>query len=122
MWPRIRSTEEKHWYEIAARVFYSAERPTVNGNLPSKLVYQQLREGATKAIPLLSYRVNFYVISHNLAEKMVSSCLCYIVYINQGRNLLRTVQPSEPVLAYTAATRMSNPTTRFSALHVLKGA
>lgn len=71
-------------------------------------------EGATKAIALLSYRVHFYVTSHHLAEEMVSSCLRCIMYINKGRNLLRTFQPSEPVLAYTAATKMSNPTTRFA--------
>ena len=58
-------------------------------------------EGATKAITLLSYRVHFYVTSHHLAEEMVSSCLRCIIYINKGRNLLRTFQPSEPVLAYT---------------------
>lgn len=41
-WPKIRPADERPWYQIAARAFYSAERPTANGNLPSKLVYQQL--------------------------------------------------------------------------------
>lgn len=47
--------------------------------------------------------MDFY--SH-LADEMVSSCLRNLVYINNERDLMRTVQPSEPILAYTAATRM----------------
>lgn len=73
-------------------------------------------EGATKAIALLSYRVHFHVTSHYLAEEMVSSCLRCIMYINKELNLIRTFQPSEPLLAYTAATKMSNPTTRLTVL------
>ena len=42
MQPKIRPADKRPWYEIATRAFYSAERPTVNGNLSSKLVYQQL--------------------------------------------------------------------------------
>lgn len=57
-------------------------------------------------LALLSFRLNFYVSEQPLAEKLVSGYLRYIVKVNDQRTLLRTKQPSEPLLAHVASRLM----------------
>ena len=71
-------------------------------------------QGPHFALALLAYRVNFYVMNDTLAEEMVGRCMRYIVYINEARDLLRTTQPSEPILAFVAAEQMKKPDIRFN--------
>lgn len=63
---------------------------------------------------LLSYSLNFYIVNNTMAEELVSGWLRYILYVNEGRDLLRTTQPSEPILAHTSASMMLDPATRLS--------
>lgn len=63
-------------------------------------------QGMVFGLALLSYRVHFYVAQHNLAEELVSGFLRYIVDVSDDRKFLRTLQPSEPILAYTSAIEM----------------
>ena len=69
-------------------------------------------QGPHFVLALLAYRINFYVINDTLAEEMVGRCMRYIVYINEARDLLRTTQPSEPILAFVAAEQMKKPDIR----------
>lgn len=73
-------------------------------------------QGPQFALALLSYRLNFNVINGTLAEKMVGKYMRYIVYINEARDLLRTTQPSEPILAFVAAEQMKKPAIRSSVI------
>lgn len=73
-------------------------------------------EGPHSALALLSYRLNFNVINNALAEEMVGKYMRYIVYINEARQLLRTTQPSEPILAFVAAEQMKKPAIRSSVI------
>ena len=93
-------------------------RPLWGGRLESgeslkgiiSLADQKTRgHGDRSTLALLSYRLNFYVTSGALAEDLVSRWMRYVLYIDQTRELMRTTQPSEPILAYTAAKRMLNP-------------
>lgn len=58
------------------------------------------------SLALLSYRINFYVVLHSLAEELVSGYLRYIVDMSDNRTFLRTLQPSEPILAHLSAREM----------------
>lgn len=69
-------------------------------------------QGPSYLLALLSYRLNFYVVNNALAEDLVSGWLRYILYINEGRDLLRTTQPSEPILAHVSANMMLKADTR----------
>ena len=55
---------------------------------------------------LLSYRIQFYVVSHHLSENLVSGYLRMVYNISDDRRLMRTIHPSEPILAYVAAEEM----------------
>ncbi|KAN0084865.1 hypothetical protein V8E54_001332 [Elaphomyces granulatus] len=55
---------------------------------------------------LLSYRIQFYVVSHHLSENLVSGYLRMVYSISDDRRLMRTIHPSEPILAYVAAEQM----------------
>ena len=69
---------------------------------------------------MLSYRINFYVALHSLAEQLVSGYLRFITDINLERTLLQTLQPSEPILAYTSAREMTlHPHKRLDAVKAL---
>ncbi|KAL1979111.1 hypothetical protein VTN96DRAFT_6838 [Rasamsonia emersonii] len=57
----------------------------------------------TEALALISYRMNFDVALFSLAEKLTSGYLRCIVDINVERTLLRTTQPSEPIIAFLSA-------------------
>lgn len=50
---------------------------------------------------------------------VVSRCLRYIVHINEERDLMMTIHPSEPILAYVGASRMTEPPTRLDVLRSL---
>lgn len=69
-----------------------------------------------KRLASLSYRLQFYVMDNQVAEQMVQSCLRYVLYINPARDLMRTIHPSEPVLAYTSQVRMIDPKIRLKIL------
>lgn len=70
----------------------------------------------SQRIALLSYRLNFCVNSHTLAEDLISNWLRWLGYINPTRDVMRTTQPSEPILAHIAARMMSNSETRLAIL------
>lgn len=38
-----------------------------------------------------------YILSHALAKELVSGSLLYVFYINETRDMMRTIQPTEPV-------------------------
>lgn len=78
------------------------------------LAYQKTRTGtpSIRALACLSYRLNFYVANYSLADELVSDHLRYVMYVNEARNLIRTTQPSEPILAHIAADRMWKPNAR----------
>lgn len=79
----------------------------------TRLSAQKLEgQGPSYLLAFLSYRLNFYIFNNALAEELVSGWLRYIVYINEGRDMLRTTQPSEPILAHTSAQLMLNSKTR----------
>ena len=82
-----------------------------------QLARQKLEgRGPSYLIALLSYRLSFYIANNAIAEDLVSGWMRYILYINQGRDMLLTSQPSEPILAHTSATLMSDPVTRYQIL------
>ncbi|KAN0067421.1 hypothetical protein V8E54_014511, partial [Elaphomyces granulatus] len=54
----------------------------------------------------MSYRIQFYVVSHHLSENLVSGYLRMVYSISDDRRLMRTIHPSEPILAYVAAEQM----------------
>lgn len=73
-------------------------------------------DSLAKALALISYRLEFYLTSSHLADEMVSNCFRQVAFINKEKDLMRAVQPSEPILAYTAASKMINPEVRLKAL------
>lgn len=97
-----------------------ADVEQVNFSLPEdvavavrNLAWQKTEgQGPSFALALLSYRINFNVMNDTLAEDMVNRFLRYVVYINEARDVLRTTQPSEPILAFVASERMKDPGTR----------
>ncbi|KAL2005782.1 hypothetical protein VTN00DRAFT_10275 [Thermoascus crustaceus] len=58
------------------------------------------------SLALLSYRIDFDVLHHHLAEELVSGYLRYIVDISDDPRVLRTMQPSDPILADLSARQM----------------
>ncbi|KAK2786799.1 hypothetical protein FQN53_006096 [Emmonsiellopsis sp. PD_33] len=73
----------------------------------AKLGRQKLGgQGTACLLALLSYRINFDVIRLSLAEEMVSKHLRFVVYMSPNGDLMRTTQPSEPILANAAAGQM----------------
>lgn len=83
----------------------------------SELAMQKISgQGAVYWLALLSYRINYYVASNVLAEELVSGWLRYILYINKTRDMLRTIQPTEPILADSASRMMLDPSTRLSVI------
>lgn len=71
-------------------------------------------------LALLSYRMNFYVSVQGLAEELASGYMRYVVAVNESRTLLRTMQPSEPLLAHIATRlmRRSGPQGRLELIKV----
>ena len=55
---------------------------------------------------MLSYRLQFYILSHHLAETLVSGYLRMIYSIRNDRLEMRTIQPSEPMLAWVSFLEM----------------
>ncbi|RMJ24574.1 hypothetical protein PHISP_04561 [Aspergillus sp. HF37] len=73
-------------------------------------------QGTPRALALLSYRLNFYIFSNALAETLVSGWLRYVSYISPGRETMRTTQPTEPILAHSAAMSMREPDIRLEVI------
>lgn len=65
-----------------------------------------------RLLALLSYRLTFYLSNNVLAEELVSGYLRYILHISEGREMLVTYQPSEPILTYVSSRYMLDPETR----------
>lgn len=63
---------------------------------------------ALRPLALLSYRLNFYVVNNAIAEYLVHSLMRHMVYVSPDRDLIRTTQPSEPILAHVASRAMSD--------------
>lgn len=55
---------------------------------------------------ILSFRLQFYIVSHHLGESLVSDYLRMIYDMTDDRRKLRTIQPSEPILAWAAYKEM----------------
>ncbi|CRG89919.1 5-oxoprolinase (ATP-hydrolysing) [Talaromyces islandicus] len=56
---------------------------------------------------LLSFRLQFYIVSHHLGESLVSGYLRMIYDMSDYRRKLRTIQPSEPILSWVACKEMA---------------
>ncbi|KAK2792157.1 hypothetical protein FQN52_003925 [Onygenales sp. PD_12] len=93
-------------------------------NLAVEKISAARRQGLTTAVSLalFSYRINFYVVNMHLAENMTASLLRPIFYIPKSREFMRTMHPSEPILAYTAAAMMIDPATRLSVVNAFSEA
>lgn len=61
---------------------------------------------STVLLALWSYRMDFEVILPSLAEELVSKFMRSIINYDIEHNFLRTMQPSEPILAWVAADYM----------------
>ena len=55
---------------------------------------------------MLSFRLQFYILSHHLAETLVSGYLRMVYSISGDRLVMRTIQPSEPILAWVSSLEM----------------
>lgn len=67
---------------------------------------------------MLGYRVQFYVPSNHLAEKLVSGHLRMIYDISSDRMFMRTIQPSEPLLAWLSFTEMTQMKCKLAMINV----
>lgn len=82
-----------------------------------ELARQKLEgRGPSYLLALLSYRLSFYIANNAIAEDLVSGWMRCILYINEGRDMLITSQPSEPILSHTSVVLMSDPVTRYQVL------
>ncbi|OJJ43558.1 hypothetical protein ASPZODRAFT_161487 [Penicilliopsis zonata CBS 506.65] len=117
-----RPCSEPDGSDQSKRELFKLGRPLWGGRLDTGSSLEEVMELASQktignspshALALFSYRVNFYVTQNSLAEELVGSWLRYLLYINPSRELMRTIQPSEPVLAHTAAEKMRDPAIRF---------
>ncbi|OJJ87008.1 uncharacterized protein ASPGLDRAFT_55518 [Aspergillus glaucus CBS 516.65] len=68
------------------------------------------KDPASELISLASQKTD----EDSLAKAL--ALISYLAFINKERDLTRTVRPSEPILAYTAASKMINPKVRLKAL------
>lgn len=71
---------------------------------------------------LLAHRISFNVTNYNLADHMVAQCMRYIVHLSSDRSMLVTAMGSEPLLAFEAAARMADPSSRLRCLQGLSSA
>lgn len=67
-----------------------------------------------RALALMNYRCEFFVNLQSLAEQLCSSYLRFVADISDDRTLVRTLQPSEPFLAWLAADQMRSSEVRLS--------
>ncbi|OJJ81062.1 uncharacterized protein ASPGLDRAFT_60395 [Aspergillus glaucus CBS 516.65] len=64
--------------------------------------------------------INFHVALHSLAETLTSDHLHYVIWINDERTFLQTLQPSEPILAFAAGHNLLRyPRVRLAAIAAL---
>jgi hypothetical protein len=109
--------------DIDVRRLFSLGRPNWGarlrtGNIMELMNYAQTKAfggGSTKGITeitddtltaLLSYRMQFYVVSHHLSETLVSGYLRMVRRISDDHRLIHTIHPSEPILAHVATELM----------------
>lgn len=62
-----------------------------------------------KPLAMVSYRCQFFVTLQSLADDLCSSYLRFVADISDDRSMVRTLQPSEPLLAWIAADQMRSP-------------
>lgn len=67
-----------------------------------------------RALALMNYRCEFFVNLQSLVEQLCSSYLRFVADISDDRTLVRTLQPSEPFLAWLAADQMRSSQVRLS--------
>ncbi|ODM19218.1 hypothetical protein SI65_05835 [Aspergillus cristatus] len=67
-----------------------------------------------RALALIGYRCQFFITLSSLAEHLCSTYLRFIADVSDDRTLVRTLQPSEPVLSWMAAEAMKDPQTRLA--------
>lgn len=84
----------------------------LNDRLHSLVWKETGGEDSLLNLALFSYRIDFYIGSDALARKLVNGCMRYVMYISETQNFLRTIQPSEPILAYVASLNMKDPSRR----------
>jgi hypothetical protein len=125
--PEHVTAAQSNGLEIDASCLFSYGRPLWGSHLKTRSLSMVMDLAEAKvcgndkraALALLSYRLDFYVGEFALAEELVSSYLRYIRYINADWTLLRTYQPSEPILASTAERLMLDSETRFRCVQEL---
>lgn len=62
-----------------------------------------------RSLALLSYRSMFFINLQSLAEQLSANYSHYVADISDDRTLVRTIQPSEPILSWIAAQEMYDP-------------
>lgn len=89
-------------------LWQSLTRRGSNGLGDAALIAKKVRRfgespSSTVLLALWSYRMDFEVILPSLAEELVSKFMRSIVNYDVEHKFLRTIQPSEPILAWVAA-------------------
>jgi hypothetical protein len=96
---------------IARKLLYGpdSDHPIYGGSSVGKLSENAL-------LSMLAFRVQFYVLWHHLAESLVSGHARMIYDINSDRTVLRTIQPSEPILAWIALDEMKRRNCKYKVI------
>ncbi|XHG06275.1 hypothetical protein AWENTII_009480 [Aspergillus wentii] len=92
-------------------------------------LHEQSRPNETdhvRSLALLSYRIMFFINLESLAEELSSTYLHFIADVSDDRALVRTLQPSEPILAWVASQEMQMPRKRVAVVrsihyHIQRG-
>ena len=91
----------------------------VFGLARSKLRRQGQEPNRHHALALLSFRLGFDEIHQELGRHLVSDWLHFPIFLNDTPSLMRTTQPSEPILALAAAAHHQDPTQRKEGIDAL---
>ena len=72
-----------------------------------------------RSLALLSYRSMFFINLQSLAEHLSANYFHFIADISDDRTLVRTIQPSEPILSWIAAQEMYDPKQRYAVVQAM---
>ena len=72
-----------------------------------------------RSLALLSYRSMFFINLQSLAEQLSANYFHYVADISDDRTLVRTIQPSEPILSWIAAQEMYDQNQRYAVVRAM---
>lgn len=72
-----------------------------------------------RSLALLSYWSMFFINLQSLAEQLSANYFHFIADISDDRTLVRTMQPSEPILSWIAAKEMYDPMQRLAVVRAM---